>query len=69
MRNRVVKAEVDNYITVDLPHLCAMLNTGRWTAERIAEEAGASIKIGNRRLYIVAKIQAYLNSISGVETR
>lgn len=52
--------EVERKITVTLPELQSMLCAGRHTAERIAHEAGAELKIGNRRLYHVGKIEEYL---------
>ena len=51
-------------ITVDLTGLQAMTGMGRSTAERIAREAKACIKVGNRKLYKVDKINSYLDSLS-----
>lgn len=60
-------AETENRITVDLPQLQAMLCVGRSTAERIAKEAGASVRIGNRRLYVVSKISDYMETLAASE--
>ena len=51
----------DNCIAVDIEGLQAMLSVGRCTAANIGNLAGASIKIGRRRLYNVQKIKDYLN--------
>ena len=40
-------------ITVDIKQLTEMLSVGRNTALAIAEEAGAGIKFGRRKLYSV----------------
>ena len=58
------KPETGGVITIGLPELMARLNTGRPTAERIAVEAGAKIKIGKRTLYHVGKIEAYLEQLA-----
>ncbi|MCR4755151.1 MAG: hypothetical protein K5868_06415 [Lachnospiraceae bacterium] len=55
----------DNYpITYDMKSLRLVLGCGRYTAEKIAEEAGARIKIGSRVLYDANKIRAYIAGIS-----
>lgn len=56
--------ETKNVITVDLPRLQSMLCVGRATAEKIAREAKAVIRIGDRKLYKVSKIDAYLDSLA-----
>ena len=38
-----------------------MLSVGRNTALAIAEEAGAGIKFGRRKLYSVGRIKAYMD--------
>lgn len=62
MRERT-KYESDQKITVDIIGLQAMLSVGRNTAIRIGEEAGAVVKIGNRKLYSVKKVQQYIDNI------
>lgn len=47
-------------ITVDIKQLTEMLSVGRNTALAIAEEAGAGIKFGRRKLYSVERIKAYM---------
>ena len=47
-------------ITVDIKQLTEMLSVGRNTALAIAEESGAGIKFGRRKLYNVKKIKAYM---------
>ena len=41
-----------------------MLNCGRSTAEKIANDAGARVKIGKRVLWNVKKIDEHLEKIS-----
>lgn len=48
-------------ITVDIKQLTEMLSVGRNTALAIAEEAGAGIKFGRRKLYSVDKIKEYMS--------
>jgi hypothetical protein len=48
-------------ITVDITGLQEMLSVGRNTADSIGEAAGAVIRIGKRKLYNVAKIEAYMD--------
>lgn len=47
-------------ITVDIAGLQEMLSVGRNTANSIGEAAGAVVRIGKRKLYNVAKIEAYM---------
>lgn len=47
-------------ITVDIKQLTEMLSVGRNTALAIAEEAGAGIKFGRRKLYSVERIKEYM---------
>ena len=44
-------------ITVDIKQLTEMLSVGRNTALAIAEESGAGIKFGRRKLYSVERIK------------
>ena len=59
---KMARTENTKKILVDMTELRAILTCGRTTAERIAESAGASIKIGKRRLYNVKKIENYLEN-------
>lgn len=56
--------ETENKITVTLPELQNMLNCGRYSAEKIAVDAGAKIKIGRRTLYHVGKIESHLAKLA-----
>lgn len=57
-----IRSNTDNYpITYDMKGLRLALGCGRYTAEKIAEEAGARIKIGARVLYDANKIRAYIS--------
>ena len=51
----------DQRITVDIVTLQSMLCVGRGSADRIAQEAGAVVRIGRRKLYNVPAIQAYID--------
>ena len=48
-------------ITVDIKQLTEMLSVGSNTALAIAEEAGAGIKFGRRKLYSVERIKEYMS--------
>ena len=54
-------------ITVDIYALTYMLGVGRNTALKVADEAGASLHIGSRKLYNVEKIKAYINKLTEEE--
>ena len=56
--------ETDHKITVDINGLQAMLSIGKNTADEIGKEAGAVVRIGKRKLYNVAKVQAYIDCIT-----
>ena len=49
---------------IDSKQLMEMLNCGRSTAEKIANDAGARVKIGKRVLWNVKKIDEHLEKIS-----
>lgn len=51
--------------TVDTVGLQAMLSSGRQTAVEIGTAAGARIQIGRRVLWNVARVEKYLEAISG----
>lgn len=64
-KTKVFKAkDKDNSITVTLQGLQEWLGCGRHSAEKIAQEAGAKIKIGRRTLYHVGKIEKYLEMLA-----
>ncbi len=58
--------EPNNKIAVDINGLQAMLSLGKNTAADLGVAAGAVIQIGRRKLYNVKKIEAYIDSMSGV---
>ena len=62
--NGTIKRETDVKITLDIDGLAAMLSCGHATARKIGEQAGARIVIGRRVLYLVAKVEKYLESIA-----
>ena len=65
-RNKISDTKI-NPITIDINTLTAMLGVGRNTALKVAEEAGASLHIGSRKLYNVEKITAYINKLTEEE--
>ena len=59
--------EKQNHVPVrmlDRPSLQSYLNLGRASAERVAAEANAKIKIGNRTLFDRNKLDAYLDTLT-----
>ena len=57
-RNKLADVNITP-ITVDIHTLMYMLGVGRNTALKVADEAGANLHIGSRKLYNVDKIKAY----------
>ena len=55
-----------NKIMVSIEELQEMLSVGRNTAKQIGIDAGASVKIGRRRLYNVSKVNEYMNKLTEV---
>jgi hypothetical protein len=53
-----------NKIMVSIEELQDMLSVGRNTAKQIGIDAGASVKVGRRRLYNVSKIEEYMNRLT-----
>ena len=51
-------------LTVDIIGLQKMLGVGKATARKVGEDAGASIKVGRRKIYHVEKIKKYLESLT-----
>lgn len=56
--------QTNEFLTVDIERLAAMLSCGQVTAKKIGEDAGARIVVGRRVLYSVHKIEKYLDSIA-----
>lgn len=55
---------VENPILLDMSTLQGTLHCGRYTAEKVAKEAGARVQIGKRVLYDRKKIEAYISTIA-----
>ena len=51
-------------LAVGIITLSEMLDVGRNTANKIGEDAGATIRIGRRKLYVVDRIKSYLNEVA-----
>ena len=56
-----IRLSTEEQLTVDTIGLQKMLCCGYRSAVRIGKESGAAFKIGNRRLYSVAKIRAFID--------
>ena len=54
----------ENKLVVGIDGLQDMLSIGKNNAALIGEAAGAVVRVGRRKLYNVAKIQAYIDSIT-----
>lgn len=54
----------DAKLAVDIVGLQGVLGTGKATARQIAEEAGAVLTFGRRRLYNLKKIENYLDRVA-----
>ena len=51
-------------LAVDIDGLAAILSCGQMTGRKIGEDAGARIVIGRRELYLVKKVEKYLEAIA-----
>lgn len=51
-------------ITITTPDLMELLHSGYPTAVRIGEAAQAKVKIGKRTLWNVAKVRAFIETVS-----
>jgi hypothetical protein len=51
-------------LTVDINGLQDILSVGKNTASQIGDKAGAVIRIGRRKLYIVDKVNDYMKSLA-----
>lgn len=51
-------------LLVALPDLMNMLGVGRFSAEKIAENANAVVRVGRRKLYSVAKIKKHIEEVT-----
>lgn len=64
MHNKYDDVALSDRLAVNLDGLQTMTGCGRPTAIKIANEAGAVVRVGGRKLYLVGKIKNYLESIS-----
>lgn len=58
------KNVAEGTITMTMEKFIEMIGAGRYTANKIAEQAEAKIYIGKRVLINAEKVKAYLNDIS-----
>ena len=65
MRTKKNNANVslDECILVSIDELKAILSVGTITANKIAEDAGACVKYGKRKLYRLDKIREYVKTL------
>lgn len=66
LKRNNTSSDANNKIMVSIEELQDMLSVGRNTAKQIGIDAGASIKVGRRRLYNVAKIEEYMRKLTEV---
>ncbi len=59
--------ETNNKMSVTIDQLQEMTGAGKYTANKIGEEAGAVLYIGRRKLFNVKKVQAYLDQKAAEE--
>lgn len=62
--NKTEKRHTEQPITVDLETLAALLSCGTATARKIGEDAGARVTYGRRVLYLVNKVERYMESLA-----
>ena len=63
MRKRLNR-DTEDRLYVTLENLAGLLDCGRSTATKIGVAAGARVQIGKSVRYSVAKVQAYLESLT-----
>lgn len=61
---KTVAQPIKTQILVDIKTLQNMLSVGRYSAEKIAENANAVVRVGRRKLYSVSKINRYVEAIT-----
>ena len=67
MRNRTVTSSAVESRLMDTEELRAYINLGRNNAMKLGDEIGARVQIGKRVLWDRVKIDAYFDSLTGVE--
>ena len=64
MANKTKEYNNVSPLLVNIDGLQKYTGAGKHTAEKIADAAGARVKIGKRVLFNTEKIRAYINSIA-----
>ena len=59
-----LERETDKTIYVSIDTLAAMLDCGRFTADKIGKAAGARVQIGKSVRYSVEKVKNYLDGLT-----
>lgn len=66
--NKTNKIKADsNSMAVDINGLKELLGVGKYTANKIGKDAGAVFYVGRRKLFILSKVQAYLDQAAEKE--
>ena len=63
----MMKREVPQVKTIKIEPACMRYGVGRNTMRKIAEDAGAVVRIGKSYLINVSKVDRYMDSLSGNE--
>lgn len=63
----MMKREVPQVKTIKIEPACMRYGVGRNTMRKIAEDAGAVVRIGKSYLINVSKVDKYMDSLSGNE--
>lgn len=66
MRSRAMNVVAGESRLMDTEELRAYTNLGRNNAMKLGEEIGAKVKVGKRVLWDRAKIDKYLDELTGV---
>ena len=64
-RTTVHNGGKDAVKTIGLPEACARYGLGKHSMRRVAEDAGAVVRIGKRYLVNIQRVDLYMDSISG----
>ena len=51
--------------TIGLPEACTRYGLGKHSMRKVAEDAGAVVRIGKRYLVNIQRVDLYMDSISG----
>lgn len=66
MRNRIMVSDVGEARLLDTDQLRAYMGIGRNNAMKIGAEIGARVQVGRRVLWDKRKVDAYIDSLTGM---